>query len=162
APDNDWMIIASLGSGLFALPSLFRLGTDTVATLGDINRDGRLDVVTSNRYASGVAAFLNHPPDLTISKTQVGDFFAGGTGTYALNVRNVGLGATVEPEGVTVRDILPPSLTYISGTGLGWNCSATGPEVECRRVSAPLAAGEETKITLTVAIAANAPNEIRN
>ena len=54
-----------------------------------------------------------------ISKTGVGDFFAGTTGSYALNVRNVGLGATVETGGITVRDVLPPSLTYISANAPG-------------------------------------------
>ena len=161
APDHDWEIIPSIGLGLFASPNPFSLGTDTIAALGDFNRDGRLDVASVNRTTSGIATLLNHPPDLMIRNTQVGDFFAGGTGTYALYVRNLGLGATAETGGVTVRDVLPPSLTYVSATAADWTCGAVGSEVECRRVS-PLAAGEETKIALTVSIAANAPNEVLN
>jgi uncharacterized repeat protein (TIGR01451 family) len=162
SPGNDWAIVPGNGRGGLGSPESFPLGSETIATLGDFNRDGRLDAATVHRTLGGASAFLNTPPDLAISKSQVGEFVAGGTGTYALNVRNAGLGATVEPGGLIVRDLLPPSLTYVLATGPGWSCGAIGPEVECRRVSPPLAAGEETKITLEVAIAGNAPSEIMN
>jgi uncharacterized repeat protein (TIGR01451 family) len=159
--EHDWEIIPSIGLGLFASPNRYPLGADTVAALEDFNRDGRLDVAIVNWTTSGLTTLLNHPPDLIINKTEVGDFFAGGTGNYALHVRNLGLGSTPETGGVTVRDVLPPSLTYVSATSPGWTCGVDGPELECRRLT-PIAAGEETKIALTVGIAATAPAEISN
>src|SRR3954447_1785938 len=48
-------------------------------------------------------------PDLTITKTHVGNFAAGGSGSYTITVRNSGSDATKGT--TTVTDTLPPGLT---------------------------------------------------
>lgn len=70
--------------------------------------------------------------DLSLTKTHTGDFVAGSAGTYTLRVSN-GSGVGVEPEDnpVTVTDTLPAGLTFVSGSGTGWNCSAAAQVVTC-------------------------------
>src|SRR5262249_34126855 len=53
---------------------------------------------------------------------------------------------------ITVTDMLPSSMTFVSATGVSWTCSATGQIVTCTR-SLALAAGSAPSITLTVAMA---------
>jgi len=77
-------------------------------------------------------------PDLSISKTHDGYFPIGDDGIYRISVQNVGPGPTTGA--ISVTDDLPTGLTYISGTGTGWSCSATGQAVTCT-YSSPLAAG---------------------
>jgi hypothetical protein len=74
-------------------------------------------------------------------------------------VRNVG--ALAAPGPMTVNDTLPGGLTYISGTGNGWSCAATGQAVECTNREA-LDAGGSTSLALTVAVSASAYAELSN
>src|SRR5690349_16040160 len=70
------------------------------------------------------------PPDLTIAKAHVGTSFTQGqSGAYTLTVSNAGPGATTGT--ITVTDTLPAGLTFASGTGSGWSCSANGQAVTC-------------------------------
>ena len=59
--------------------------------------------------------------DMTVTKTHVGDFTQGQSGTYTITARNSGSGPTDAP--VTVSDILPSSLTLTSLSGTGWTCT---------------------------------------
>lgn len=70
--------------------------------------------------------------DLSLTKTHAGDFVAGSAGTYTLRVSN-GSGVGVEPDDnpITVTDTLPAGLTFVSGSGTGWNCSAVAQVVTC-------------------------------
>ena len=86
-------------------------------------------------------------PDLTVTKTHTGDFADGRTGTFRLTVRNTGTSATTEP--IRLVDTLPAGLTYVSASGGGFTCSASGRTVTCVR-AAPLAAGASATVTLTV------------
>ena len=61
-------------------------------------------------------------PDLSIGMTHSGDFTVGGQGVYTLTITNVGVAATTDT--ITVTDILPPGLAYISATGVAWSCVA--------------------------------------
>ncbi|WP_017719172.1 DUF11 domain-containing protein [Kamptonema formosum] len=87
-------------------------------------------------------------PDLTIAKTHTGNFTAGGQGTYTISVSNAAnAGPTTGT--ITVTDTLPNGLTFVSGSGSGWTCSASGQTVTCTNAG-PLAAGASSTITLTV------------
>lgn len=70
--------------------------------------------------------------DLSLTKTHAGDFVAGSAGTYTLRVSN-GSGVGVEPDDnpITVTDTLPAGLTFVSGSGTGWNCGAVAQVVTC-------------------------------
>src|SRR5688572_33387492 len=73
-------------------------------------------------------------------------------------VRNVG--TLPAPGPMTLTDTLPAGLTYGSGTGSGWSCSAAEQTVTCGNSEA-LDAGASSSLTLTVAVgAAAAPSEI--
>ena len=94
-------------------------------------------------------------PDLSIQKTHTGNFTVGTNGQYTINVTNVG-GASTSGV-ITITDILPTGLSFVSGTGNG-TCSANGQTVTCTNAG-PLAVNATATITLTVAVgAAAAPN----
>jgi uncharacterized repeat protein (TIGR01451 family) len=101
--------------------------------------------------------------DLTIDKSHNGDFTRGTNEEYTLTVTNPGSGATTA--NVTVSDALPSGLTFVSGTGDGWNnCTASGQNVSCvRPVANSIAAGGTAPaITLTVEVGATTASSITN
>ena len=99
-------------------------------------------------------------PDLAITKLHTNDFARALTGEYLISVSNVGVAASAGE--VVVTDTPPTGLTPTGATGTGWSCSIAGRTVTCRR-SDVLGRGEAyPQITLTVAVAANAPNEVTN
>ncbi len=93
------------------------------------------------------------PPDLKITKWHSGSFRVGRTGAYTLTVTNVGLGRTVGI--VTVTDLLPAGFSYVSASGTGWACGATGSLVTCT-TGATFFPGDMSMIDLTVNVTAAA------
>ncbi|MGB8860273.1 MAG: hypothetical protein WCC60_13490, partial [Ilumatobacteraceae bacterium] len=91
--------------------------------------------------------------DLSITKTPVGVFRVGGTGSYNMVVANVGPTATLGA--VTVTDTLPTGLTFVSAVGAGWSCGAAGAVMTCT-YAAVLTPGATAAFTLTVNVAAAA------
>lgn len=110
----------------------------------------------NNRCADTVKAGL---PDLTIEMRHSGDFIRGQAGAeYFITVRNVG--AIRSAGAVQVEERLPTGLTATAMSGDGWLC--TLPALHCTR-SDPLAAGAAYPfITLTVAVADDAPVTLLN
>jgi uncharacterized repeat protein (TIGR01451 family) len=86
-------------------------------------------------------------PDLAIAVSHIGDFPAGGSGTYTLAVTNIGLAPTAGT--ITVTDTLPHGLFFVSATGTGWVCAAADQEVTCMH-DGPVNPGASSAITLTV------------
>src|SRR5205823_4350945 len=77
---------------------------------------------------------------------------------YTLTVADAG----PSPSGsITVTDTLPAGLTFVSGTGTGWTCSAVGQAVTCTN-AAGLASGATSTITLTVAVGPAAAPSVTN
>jgi uncharacterized repeat protein (TIGR01451 family) len=73
-------------------------------------------------------------PDLTLSKTHLGNASEGGTASFVLRVSNAGPAPTFGA--VTVSDALPAGLTLVSTTpisagGTGWSC--TPSPLQCSR-----------------------------
>jgi uncharacterized repeat protein (TIGR01451 family) len=90
--------------------------------------------------------------DLSIVKSHTGDFVPGTDASYNLQVDNAGPSDAAGP--VLVTDALPAGETYVSASGTGWSCSASGQNVVCQ-LAAGLAVGAPDPappITLTVAI----------
>ena len=114
---------------------------NTVVVAGD----GREATPDDNTAADVVTV----PPkvDLAVQKTHEGALRVGVRAAYLLVVSNAG--PTADPGPVTVTDTLPAGLRYVSATGDGWGCTATGPAVTCTR-AAGLAAGGSTQIRLVV------------
>jgi uncharacterized repeat protein (TIGR01451 family)/fimbrial isopeptide formation D2 family protein/LPXTG-motif cell wall-anchored protein len=101
------------------------------------------------------------PPqvDLSVTKTHTPEPARVGTQvTYTVTVANAG--PTVDPGPVTVTDVLPLGLTFVSGTGEGWTCSAVGQAVTCTR---PEGLGiASSVITLVVDLGAAAYPKVTN
>ncbi|WP_175485447.1 OmpA family protein [Pseudoxanthomonas sp. GM95] len=99
---------------------------------------------------------------LSLTKTHIGNFSPGSTGTYTLTVSNTGTTSTSGT--ITVVDTLPTGLTYVSGNGTGWTCGVSGQTVTCNTTSATVIANGAAgnPITLTVSVAANAGSSVTN
>lgn len=92
--------------------------------------------------------------DLAIAKKPEGTLQAGQTGAYLLAVSNIGTAAATGP--VSVTDQLGAGLTFVSASGSGWTCSASGQTVTCIHPG-PVPAGTSLPlITITVTVADDA------
>jgi uncharacterized repeat protein (TIGR01451 family) len=108
---------------------------------------------------SADVTFVGPPiPVLAVAATHAGNFALGGlNGTYTIAVGNQSSAAATSGT-VTVTDILPPGLTFVSMAGTGWTCAGTA----CMR-SDPLGAGASyNPITVTVQVASNAASPVTN
>jgi uncharacterized repeat protein (TIGR01451 family) len=110
---------------------------------------------------SPVASATNGPANLRLTKTHVGDFQQGqSNAAYTIRVINDG-GVTTAP--FTVTDTLPAGMTFVSGTGTNWTCSAIGQVVTCSNSNAaPVALSGTSTITLLVNVAPNATSPLVN
>jgi len=115
--------------------------------------------LTANDAAADVTAITGQP-ELTITKTHAGNFTVGVNGVYTLTVTNNGRAATAGT--VTVTDNLPAGLTFVSGTGVGWSCSAVGQLVTCTSATSIAASGGTSAITLTAGVGAAAAPSVTN
>jgi uncharacterized repeat protein (TIGR01451 family) len=102
--------------------------------------------------------------DLQITKTATSGFQydqnSAKTATYSLSVKNNGPQSASGT--ITVSDTLPTGLTYVSGTGTGWSCSAAGSVVTCTNAG-PVANGVTmSAITVTVTVGSSAVPSVTN
>ncbi|HTG72379.1 MAG TPA: aryl-sulfate sulfotransferase [Terriglobia bacterium] len=126
------------------------------ASLGPVN----VRVTTTGGTSATVPFIIADPfPDLTVASSHSGNFGVGFDETYAVTVRNVGLAATGGT--ITVTDSLPVGFTFVSGTGPGWTCSASGQIVTCTTATV-LAANDWSRYTLTVAVNGNAAPSVNH
>ncbi|HEV3316142.1 MAG TPA: CSLREA domain-containing protein [Candidatus Angelobacter sp.] len=133
----------------------------TGTTAGNkVNTTGAVSSTNGGTGNTATASVIVLPrPDLTITKTHVGNFTPGQVGaTYTITVSNVGGGATVGT--VTVVDTLPAGLTATNITGTGWACTLN--TLTCTRADVLNAGASYPAITLTVNVAANAPPNVVN
>ncbi|MEP0871889.1 DUF11 domain-containing protein [Trichocoleus desertorum AS-A10] len=107
----------------------------------DVGTGANLFAVTAFAPSTGI--------DLMVQKTRVGTFANGINGQYTLNVSNAGTLSTTGT--ITVTDVLPASLDYVSATGNGWTCNyvLASRTLTCSS-SGPLAPKTNSNITLTV------------
>ncbi len=106
---------------------------------------------------SGSDTLTVAPPDLTITKSHVGNFTVGVNGTFTLTVSNLP-GSGYATGTISVTDAVPANLVVQSASGTGWDCSGTvGQNVSCTRPG-PVAPGVTLPvITLVVQPAAPTP-----
>jgi uncharacterized repeat protein (TIGR01451 family) len=100
-------------------------------------------------------------PDLTLSKSHVGNFTRGSNASFTIPVSNVSLlGATSGL--VTVNDTLPLGLTPTSASGTGWSCSVSGQTVTCTRSDSLAVGSSYPSITLNVSVSQAAQATVSN
>jgi uncharacterized repeat protein (TIGR01451 family) len=101
--------------------------------------------------------------DLRISKTAATPFVVGANASYTLSVTNGTSGGNEREDNViTVTDVLPAGLTYVSGSGSGWTCGASGQTVTCTRPPALNPGVTAPPLTLTVAVGSAAFPSVSN
>ncbi|MDQ1711048.1 MAG: large repetitive protein [Frankiaceae bacterium] len=97
--------------------------------------------------------------DLGIVKAATGTFVVGQQAGYTLTVSNAGPSTAAGP--IVVTDTLPTGLTFVSGTGTGWACAATGQDVTCTHAGS-LATGPDSVVTVTVDVGATVGSVVDN
>ena len=120
---------------------------------------GVFDPVAANNTSSATTTIL--APDLTLVKNHAGNFTVGVNGAYSLTASN-GTGTLSTTGVVTVVDTLPAGLTYVSGGGAGWSCSAAGQAVTCTTAGVIAAGASAPVLTITVAVSSTAVPSVLN
>jgi uncharacterized repeat protein (TIGR01451 family) len=119
------------------------------------------EINTANDTASDPTTITAASPDLTIAKSHSGTFKQGDTAdSYSIVASNVGSLQTTGQ--VTVTDVLPAGLTFVSAIGTGWTPQINGSTITATRSDTLLAGASYTPLTVTVAVAANAAASISN
>ncbi|HEY3130580.1 MAG TPA: BACON domain-containing carbohydrate-binding protein [Acidobacteriota bacterium] len=139
-----WLTLTSAPSGFGAAKVNF-----SVARNSSVEKRTATLSVTGNLFTviqSGVAATVS---DLSLTKKHGGYFTVGLNGTYRLTVSSIGSAATVGL--ITVTDALPPGLTFVSASGVGWACSGSDSTVSCTK-SDSLPPGTDSSIVITVSV----------
>lgn len=98
--------------------------------------------------------------DLAITMGYSGTMQRGTSVSYTLNVFNAGPAAETGP--ITVTDTLPAGLTYVSASGSGWSCSASGQVVTCTRTGSLAKNASASAITVTATVANTATGTLTN
>ena len=159
-----WQVGSSATLGTYSVfqGSILALTSITVTTGATVNgrvlaRNGAV-TLDSNTITAQVCAAAT-APDLTISKTHLGNFTQGQTGaTYTLTANNIGAAPTSGT--VTVSDTLPVGLTATAISGTGWSCVLG--TLTCTRTDALAAGASYPVITVTVSVASNAAASLIN
>ena len=106
------------------------LGQPFQAVLNQLTTTGTV----SSAYSQATLV-VPSAPDLTIAKSHTGNFTQSQNGAaYTLKVTNGGTAATSGT--MTVTDTLPAGLTFVSGSGGGFTCSAVAQVVTCTSTTA--------------------------
>ena len=117
--------------------------------------------VTPNTSAAAQAVLTVNAPNLTLSKTHTGTFFASQQGAvFTLIASNVGNASTTGT--VTVTDNLPQGLLPTAASGTGWTCSVLALQVSCMRADVLGVSAAYPAITISVNVAATASGNITN
>lgn len=95
-------------------------------------------------------ALPSKPADLSIKKTQSGEFKLGNEIAYTLTVTNEGPRADNK---VAVKDTLPTELDFVSASGPDWTCMRQGQLVSCS-YGKPLAPGATASVQIKAKIIA--------
>jgi uncharacterized repeat protein (TIGR01451 family) len=128
----------------------------TLNTLG--NQTITVRDVISTGFTGSTTINVNLTPDLVITKSHVGNFVAGQTGTYTITVSNSGSGPTAGT--ITVADVVPAGLTASTIGGTGWACVLG--TVTCTRSDALARASSYPAINLVVNVIGPAPGSVAN
>lgn len=137
----------------YTIPASPNYGTFTAEVTAKEGSENQVDHMRST-------TFTVVPKALVVLKSHSGDFTAGANNNFTLTVSNSG--ASTVTGTTTVKDTLATGLTFVSGTGTGWACSAAGQVVTCTSTTSIPAGSSMAPITLTVAVAGNMGVSVAN
>jgi serine protease len=124
---------------------------DATASLGSYS----VTLTTPGGTTGAVAFSIFDPfPDLSVSGGAA-NLFAGFNGTYGFGLSNNGTAAATTP--ITITDTLPAGLTFVSASGPGFSCSASGQVLTCTYANLPFTPLSIAGVSITVAVSASAP-----
>jgi uncharacterized repeat protein (TIGR01451 family) len=109
---------------------------------------------TGNNQATDVAAVQ---PLIRLRLTKTLASQVGLNATWAFDVANVGLNATLQP--IVLTDALPSGLVYVSASGQGWDCSNSGNVVTCSYPAA-VQPGTSAPLLQLVTVVVAAPGQV--
>jgi uncharacterized repeat protein (TIGR01451 family) len=137
------------------------VASNAPASLTNIARvSGGGESNSANNEVNDVTAIIPGP-DLTLTKTHVGNFTQGQVGaTYTVTVSNQGAAPT--SGAVIVNDAMPLPFQPTAAGGPGWTCEVQDELVRCQRSDALAAAAAYPPITITLNVAATAPPSVIN
>ncbi|MCL4875585.1 MAG: isopeptide-forming domain-containing fimbrial protein [Anaerolineae bacterium] len=105
-------------------------GSATPGNSGDVDGERNGSGSANNDLtAASNADVTTLRPDITLTKSHLGNFTVGINGSFTLVVRNLGPG--IVTDAITVTDTVPAELTLIAASGSGWNCGIVGQDVTC-------------------------------
>ncbi len=120
--------------------------SEAIDAAGNVEQKTTADTSTTvNADATGCGG----SPGLSIAKAHTGNFTVNQNGSFSITVSNSGTAATSST--ITVSDMLPSGLGFVSANGTGWSCMNNSGDVVCTN-TAPIAAGSNAVITLTVSV----------
>lgn len=147
------------GSGISVSNIIVTSATSAVATFtvaSDAALGARsITITTLDGDSAPVMAFsvVLPFPDLAITSAHATGFGVGFTESYEIRVNNVGLIATTEA--ITITDVLPAGLSFVSGSGSAWSCATAGQTVTCSSPG-PIGAGAASALSLNVDVSSAA------
>jgi uncharacterized repeat protein (TIGR01451 family) len=151
----------SLTGGTIATLSncTFAVNVKGIAGGAQVNTTGAVTSTNGGTGNTATASITVLLPDLTITKTHVGNFAQGQTvgSTYTITVSNSGSAPTAGT--VTAVDTLPPGMLATAISGTGWTCPTL---TSCNRSDVLANGSSYPAISLTVAVALNAPASVTN
>lgn len=136
-----------------AYPTLRTEARISVAHDGNPQNDYDSDHTTiyQGNCSNGVPTATATPSlDVALVQTKRGNFYTCEVASLDYFVRNMATGSRVSTVGpIVINSTLPPELTYVSGGGAGWTCSADGQDVTCVYVDM-LGFGQQTNAYIDV------------
>ncbi|MGH7644694.1 MAG: hypothetical protein ACREMR_03815, partial [Gemmatimonadales bacterium] len=134
-------------------------GTGTITNVATVTAPGGVNDAAGNNSATDNDTQITGAPDLALAKTHVGTFTVGTNAVYQLTMSNVGASSTTGV--ITITDVLPAGLTFVTGAGAGWACGSLGQTVTCSSPG-PIAATATSAFSLTVAVGGAAVPSVTN
>ncbi len=134
--------------------------TQITATVPPNATSGLISVTAGGTAISSSDFIVNGlPVDLVVTASHTGNFTQGDPAdTYIISVANIG---SLPSSGtITVTDALPAGLIATDMSGDGWTTNLNS--LTCTRTDALPAGASFPLITVTVAVASNAPNSVTN
>ncbi|HCK78885.1 MAG TPA: hypothetical protein DHW34_02590, partial [Actinobacteria bacterium] len=132
---------------------------------GDVTNTATVNSTTPDPDPSSNTDSDTSPPvtsaDLSITKSHTAAAIAGSNLAFTLTVSNNGPSDSQGP--ITVTDVLPAQMSFVSASGTGWSCSHSSGTITCTRAATLVASADAPAITVVALIDPDAgPAQLAN